>query len=277
MKYLLLIVSLLPLAAAAVTVEELAVEPDGSDWAARVEDFGLIELVAGLGRIADDITLSAGERLDRLSRFAALEIGVDALLRVPGDGLPVLALAEGLPGNLDLLLAFYRWGVEDEARERLLVALYLGLDGIRDELRDCARSGDAESAPAACVLFDLVGEAHVDGLVRALSLEGQPVMVSVLGLQSSGEEAYPALVSAVRERLPGALAYAPVIFSAGGQFGVNFLDDYLQSPDLEVRRVAILVISGFTGKDYSYMLDYEPEAKDYIREGLPVPPELRED
>ena len=201
---------------------------------------------------------------------------MDALLRVSGDGLPILALAEGLPGNLDLLLEFYP-RVEDEDRERLLVALYLGLDGIRDELRDCARSGDDESAPAACVLYDLEGEVHVEGLVRALSIEGQPAMVSVLGLQSAGEEAYPALVSAVRERRPGALSYAPAIFSAGGQFGVNFLDDYLQSPDLEVRRVAILVISKFTGKDYSYMLDYEPEAKDYIREGLPVPPELQGD
>ncbi|HUT98222.1 MAG TPA: hypothetical protein VM054_04020 [bacterium] len=276
MKYPLVIL-LLPLAAAAVTVEELAVEPDSPDWAGRVEEVGLIELVAGLERIADDITLSAGARLDRLSRFADQEIGVEALLRVSADGLPILALAEGLPGNLDLLLAFYRWVVDDEARERLLVAMYLGLDVIREELRDCARSGDGESASAACVLFDLEGEVHVDGLVRALSLKGQPAMLSVLGLQGAGEEAYAALVSAIRERRPGAMSYAPVIFSAGGQFGVNFLDDYLQSPDIEVRRVAILVISDFSGKDYSYMLDYEPEAKDYIREGLPVPPELRED
>jgi len=271
-----LVMLLVPLAAAAVTVEELAVEPDCHDWAARVEEVGLTALVAGLGRITDDVSLSAGERLDRLSRFAGQEIGVDALLRVSGDGLPVLALAEGLPGNLRLLMAFYKRVEDDEARERLLVALYLGLDGICEELQTLAESDDAESAPAACVLFDLEGEVHVDGLVRALSLEGQPATVSVLGLQSAGEEAYPALVTAVRERQVGALAYAPVIFSAGGQFGVNFLDDYLQSPDLEVRRVAILVISEFTGKDYSYMLDYEPEAKDYIREGLPVPPELQD-
>ena len=275
MKYPLVML-LVPLAAAAVTVEELAVEPDCHDWAARVEEVGLTALVAGLGRITDDVSLSAGERLDRLSRFAGQEIGVDALLRVSGDGLPVLALAEGLPGNLRLLMAFYKRVEDDEARERLLVALYLGLDGICEELQTLAESDDAESAPAACVLFDLEGEVHVDGLVRALSLEGQPATVSVLGLQSAGEEAYPALVTAVRERQVGALAYAPVIFSAGGQFGVNFLDDYLQSPDLEVRRVAILVISEFTGKDYSYMLDYEPEAKDYIREGLPVPPELQD-
>jgi hypothetical protein len=277
MKYLPLFVVLLASMAAAVTVEELAVEPCGPDWGARVEEVGLTALVDGLGRIADDISLSAGERLDRLARFADLEIGVEALLRVTGDGLPVLALAEGLPENLRLLLDFYRWVEDDEARERLLVALYLGLDEISDGLRDLAESDDAESAPAACVLFDLEGEVHVNGLVRALSLEGQPVTVSVLGLQCAEEEAYPALVTAVRERQVGALAYAPVIFSAGGQFGVNFLDDYLQSPDIEVRRVAILVISDYTGKDYSYMLDYEPEAKDYIREGLPVPPELRED
>ncbi|MCX7021314.1 MAG: hypothetical protein NTW26_03375, partial [bacterium] len=151
MKYLPLFVVLLASMASAVTVEELAVQPDGPDWAARVEGIGLTDLVAGLGRIADDTTLSAGERLDRLSRFAALEIGVDALLRVTGDGLPVLALAEGLPGNLRLLLASYRWVEDDEARERLLVALYLGLDGIRDELRDCARSGEVESAPAGAL------------------------------------------------------------------------------------------------------------------------------
>jgi hypothetical protein len=275
MKYPLVIL-LLPLAVAAATVEDLAVEPDGPDWAARVEQVGLTDLVAGLGRIADDASLTAGERLERLARFAALEIGVDALLRLSGDGLPVLALAEGLPGNLRLLLDFYLRS-EDEARERLLVALYMDMDGIRDELRTLAQSDDDESAPAACVLFDLEGEVQVDGLVRALALEGQPAMVSVLGLQSAGEEAYPAIVAAVRERRPGAVSYAPVIFSAGGQFGVNFLDDYLHSPDIEVRRVAILVISGFTGTDYSYMMDYEPEAKDYIREGLPVPPELRED
>jgi hypothetical protein len=270
--FLLLLVSTAP----AVTVEELAVEPDSPDWAGRVEELGLTALVAGLERITGDLTLSAGQRLDRLARFAGQEIGVEALLRMSDDGLPVLALAEGLPGNLRLLLAFYA-RTDDEARERLLVALYLGLDGIRDELRTIAGCGYAESAPAACVLYDLEGEVHVDGLVRALSLDGQPVMLSVVGLQSAGEGAYPALVAAVRERQPGAVSYAPAIFSAGGQFGVNFLDDYLQSPDLEVRRVAILVISDFTGKDYSYMLDYEPEARDYIREGLPVPPELRED
>ena len=148
MKYPLVML-LVPLAAAAVTVEELAVEPDGPDWAARVEEVGLTALVAGLGRITDDVTLSAGERLDRLSRFAGQEIGVDALLRVSSDGLPVLALAEGLPGNLRLLMAFYKRVEDDEARERLLVALYLGLDGIREELQTLAESDDAESAPAA--------------------------------------------------------------------------------------------------------------------------------
>jgi hypothetical protein len=276
MKYAHVIAFLLPFAAAAVTVEELAAEPDGPDWAARVEEVGLSELAAGLGRIAADDSLSASERLDRLARFARLEVGVDALLCVTDDGLPILALAEGLPGNLVTLLNFYH-RVSDEARERLLVALYMGMELIRDELRSLAAGGDLLAPQAACVLFDLEGEVHVEALVRALSLEGQPAMVAVLGLESAEEEAYPALIAAVRERRAGAVSFAPAIFSAGGQYGVNYLDDYLESPDIEVRRVAILVISEFSGKDYSYMLDYEPKARDYVREGLPVPPELQED
>jgi len=276
MKNPVVFLLLLTAAAPAMTVEELALAPEGPGWAAEVQEVGLIELVAGLERIADDETLTAVQRLERLGRFAGLEVGVDALLQLSGDGLPILALSEGLPENLGTLLRFYP-RVGEEARERLLVALFLGMEQVRDELRSLAEGGDASAPTAACILYDLVGELHVDGLVRALSVEGQLATVGVLGLQSAGEKAYPALVAAVRERQPGALGYSPVIFSAGGQYAVNFLDDFLKSPDLEVRRVAILVISRFSGKDYSYMLEYEPEAADYIREGLPVPPELRED
>ncbi|MCK4593264.1 hypothetical protein KAU45_02090 [bacterium] len=276
MKHLPVIFSLLPVAAGAVTVEELALAPDSPGWAAQVEELGVTELVEGLERITDDASLSAGERLDRLSRFAELDIGVDALLRVPGNGLPVLALAEGLPENLVHLLERYPV-VDDDIRERLLVAIYLGMDAVRPALRTYAGDSGELAPPAACVLYDLEGEVHPTGLVRALSLEGRPSMVAVLGLESAGEEVYPLLVSAIRERRPAAISYAPAIFSAGGQYGVNYLDDYLESPDLEVRRVAILVISKFTGKDYSYMMDYEAEVEDYIREGLPVSPELQED
>ncbi len=275
-KYLPVIFSLLPVAAGAVTVEELALEPDSPGWVVQVEELGVAELLEGVERITDDASLSAGERLDRLSRFAELEVGVDALLRVPGDGLPLLALAEGLPENLVHLIERYPV-VDDDIRERLLVTIYLGMDAVRPALRIYAGGSDELAPPAACILYDLVGEVHPASLVRALSLEGRPSMVAVLGLESAGEEVYPLLISAIRERRPGAISYAPAIFSAGGQYGVNHLDDYLESPDLEVRRVAILVISKFTGKDYSYMMDYEAEAGDYIREGLPVPPELLDD
>ncbi|HDR06840.1 MAG TPA: hypothetical protein ENN88_04320, partial [Candidatus Coatesbacteria bacterium] len=107
MKNPVVFLLLLTAAAPAMTVEELALAPEGPGWAAEVQEVGLIELVAGLERIADDETLTAVQRLERLGRFAGLEVGVDALLQLSGDGLPILALSEGLPENLGTLLRFY--------------------------------------------------------------------------------------------------------------------------------------------------------------------------
>lgn len=230
------------------------------------------ELLGELQNLADNAALSEGRRLELLSPHALSLEGCRALVRLESD-LALLALAAGLPDNLLHLLELYV--DEDEvAGERVTAALTFGQETSRPLLESLAERG---SAPAAAVLYDTFGTVEVGPLVLALGLNGRAAVVAAVALREAGVAAYGPLQEAVRAAEPGALAYAPLIFTAGGQAAVNYLDQYLRSPDLNLRRLTITVLSRLTGTDYGYMMDYEARASDYRREGLPVPPELLED
>lgn len=273
-----LIIALAALAApvhAAPTVAELAAAPDSPDFAERVASLDDSVLLRGLDEIADDESLGEARRLELLEPFARTSGGGRALARLDSD-LAILALAAGLPDNLPLLLEIYS-GEEEIVGERITAALYFGRERIEALLEGIAAGGSDNAPAAAAVLYDTFGGILVEPLIAALDLEGRPPVVAAVALREAEESAFQPLLDAVRAGRDGAIAFAPLIFAAGGQPAVTFLDAYLESPDLDVRRLAVTVLSRFTGKDYGYMMDYEADADDYRREGLPVPTELEEE
>jgi hypothetical protein len=271
-----LIIALAVLAAPglAATVAELAAAPESTDFAASVSAIDDADLLRGLDEIADDESLGEARRLELLEPFADIPKGGRALARLDSD-LAILALAAGLPDNLPLLLQIYS-GEEEIVGERITAALYFGRERIEALLEGIAAGGSDNAPAAAAVLYDTFGRILVEPLIAALNLEGRPPVVAAVALREAEESAYQALLDAVRAGRDGAIAFAPLIFAAGGQPAVTFLDAYLESPDLDVRRLAVTVLSRLTGKDYGYMMDYEADADDYRREGLPIPPELEE-
>jgi hypothetical protein len=260
---------------AAATVAELAADPAAPDFAERLAGFDDDELNAGLTELAADDSRSEGQRLELLLPFARHAAGVRVLAGLDSD-LAVLALSRGLPDNLPELLAAYA-GSSDSAGDHIAAAVLFNADAARPLLEGIVAGGGASAPVAAALLYDVFTVLEIPALIEALSIEGRPRVVAAVALRQAEQAAYQPLLEAVRESNTGAAAYAPLIFAAGGQSAVTFLDSYLESPTLEVRRLAITVLSRLTGKDYSYMMDYEPDAHDYEREGLPVPPELRED
>ncbi|MBD3372816.1 MAG: hypothetical protein GF403_08880 [Candidatus Coatesbacteria bacterium] len=260
---------------AAPTVAELAAASDSPDFAERVASLDDSVLLNGLTEIAGDDSLGEARRLELLEPFARTSGGGRALARLDSD-LALLALAAGLPDNLPLLLEIYS-GEEEIVGERITAALYFGRERIEALLEGIAEGGSDNAPAAAAVLYDTFGAIFVEPLIAALDLEGRPPVVAAVALREAEESAFQPLLDAVRVGRDGAIAFAPLIFSAGGQPAVTFLDAYLESPDLDVRRLAVTVLSRFTGKDYGYMMDYEADADDYRREGLPLPSELEED
>lgn len=255
----------------AMSVAELVEQPDSYQWQRDVAALGSASLRSGLAELAGDTSLGEGERLELLTRFAKVPEGATALLAIADSELALIALAEAIPDSLEPLLLAYGGAINAES-ERAQDALYLDAGVARPALLDFAKLETARlSGLASVALYDLFDEVWLPGLVEALETENRPLVVAVIALEKAEEAAWPPLLDALYSDKEGATVYASLIFTEGGQAATDYLVPYLHSPSRTVRGLAIKVITKLTGTDYAYMINYEAEAKDYQREGLPVP------